>query len=64
MLLVGSHFHTSRIRINDMCILCSVFKIIDQHIIQHTGFTILLTYFKIIIGNFRIEDTLRNIQFR
>ena len=64
MLFVRSHFQTSGICINNTCFLKPFFQIIDKHIIQHTRFPVFLGNFQIIIGNFGIENSFRNIQFR
>ena len=64
MLFISRHFQSSRIRLDNLRILKPLFEVINQHVVKHTRFTILMLYIKVIAINLVIENTFRYIQFR
>ena len=64
VLLICRHFQPAGIRFNYLCILKPFFKIINQHIIQHTRLPILMLDIQVITIYLVIEYSFRDIHFR
>ena len=64
MLLVFRHLHASFGRPDDVCILKSVGEVVDEQVLHHAGFSVLLFHIDVVSVDVAIEHTFGDVEFR